>query len=299
MWIEGKHYWDEYGEVETWMGICHGWAAASYMLPRPTKKIKVKSFDGKTDITFYPADIKALASLLWSNVRATTRFVGGRCSESTPEQDDNGRVIQEDCNDTNPGTWHMSVVNQVGKTKASFIMDATYDYEVWNQPIVSYSYKYFNPITKAPTETLAEAKILIKDHTKDKFKKYRSDQAKYLVGISMQIEYTVETSPMQRDITGPEHDSNTFAYYMYDLEINDKNEIIGGEWYKNTHPDFLWTPPIGTKALTYADYYLLGVPNWDGKSALPKRWKDLAHQSARRGQPLAKIVESLIELSNK
>lgn len=53
------------------------------------------------------------------------------------------------------------------------------------------------------------------------------------------------------------------------------------------------------KTLTYADYYLLGVPNWDGKSALPKRWKDLAHQSARRGQPLAKIVESLIELSNK
>lgn len=299
MWADGKYYFDEYGEVETWMGICHGWAPASYMLARPTKKITVTAFDNKTKITFYPSDIKALASLLWANVRTATKFVGGRCSKHNPETDDNGRVIEEDCNDTNPGTWHMSVVNQIGVTKASFVMDATYDYEVWNQPIVSYTYKYFNPVTRDATENISEAKILVTEHTTDKFKDYRSKEAKYIVGVSMQVEYSVETSPVQRDIETQENDATSFAYYMYDLEINDNNEIIGGEWYRNTHPDFLWTPPLGTRAITYADYYLLGVPNWDGKSALPDRWKDLAVKSAGRGQPLAKIVESLIELSNK
>lgn len=298
MWADGKYYFDEYGEVETWMGICHGWAPASYMLARPTKKITVMAFDGKTEITFYPSDIKALASLLWANVRTATKFVGGRCSSHNPEVDDNGRVIEEDCNDTNPGTWHMSVVNQIGITKASMVMDATYDYEVWNQPVVSYSYKYFNPITRDATDDLNQAKILVKDHTSDKFKDYRAPEAKYLVGVSMQVEYSVEVSPVQRDVETSEFDATSFAYYMYDLEINDKNEIIGGEWYRNTHPDFLWTPPVGTRAITYADYYLLGAPNWDGKNALPSRWRELGIKSAKRGQPLAKVVESLIELSN-
>ena len=27
-------------------------------------------------------------------------------------------------------------------------MDVTYDYEVWNQPVVSYGYKYFNPLNR-------------------------------------------------------------------------------------------------------------------------------------------------------
>lgn len=299
MWQEGKYYWDEYGEVETWMGICHGWAPASYMLARPTKKITVTAFDGKTKISFYPSDIKALSSLLWANVRTATRFIGGRCSSQDPQTDENGRVIEADCSDTNPGTWHMSIVNQVGITKASFVMDATFDYEVWNQPVVSYSYKYFNPQTREAKENIDEATIDLATYTSDKFKDYRSQDAKKIVGVSMQVEYGVESSPMQRDIETSEHDATTYAYYMYDLEINEAGEIIGGEWYRNTHPDFLWTPPIGTKAITYADYYLLGVPNWDGKQALPARWRDLAIKSAERGQPLAKIVESLIELSNQ
>ena len=35
MWLEGKGYYDASGKVETWMGICHGWSPAAYMLDRP------------------------------------------------------------------------------------------------------------------------------------------------------------------------------------------------------------------------------------------------------------------------
>jgi hypothetical protein len=30
----GRYYYENYGNVEAWMGICHGWAPASYMMKR-------------------------------------------------------------------------------------------------------------------------------------------------------------------------------------------------------------------------------------------------------------------------
>lgn len=35
LWEQGRQYFEATGEVEEWMGICHGWAPASYMVPRP------------------------------------------------------------------------------------------------------------------------------------------------------------------------------------------------------------------------------------------------------------------------
>ncbi|MDZ4084582.1 MAG: hypothetical protein U1E10_16690, partial [Bdellovibrionales bacterium] len=148
MWEEGRQYWDERGEVEPWMGICHGWARAAYMLPRPSKAVDVSSADGQSTLKFYPSDIKGLSSYLWAKVRVPTRFIGGRCNDKDAEKDpETGRVLNEKCFDTNPANWHQIVVNQIGVAKKSFVMDATFDYEVWNQPVYSYSYKYFNPQT--------------------------------------------------------------------------------------------------------------------------------------------------------
>lgn len=41
MWNEGRTYYDRYGRVESWMGICHGWAPAAYMLDRPRSAFRV------------------------------------------------------------------------------------------------------------------------------------------------------------------------------------------------------------------------------------------------------------------
>jgi hypothetical protein len=299
MWETGRRYYERSGQVEAWMGLCHGWAVASYMMPRALKKVTVKAFDGRQNITFYPADIKALATLLWANTRTNTRFIGGRCNDQDPAHDIHDRTLKQDCFDTNPGTWHLSVVNQIGVNKRSFVMDATYDYEVWNQPLINYQYRYFNPLGQEATDNLQEAMIDINQYKDDPFKKFRSREAKFIVGISMQVTYGVESTPMQKDFETPEDDRFSEAYYMYDLELNEKGEIIGGEWYHNNHPDFLWSAPLGTRALTSADHYILSQKNWDGKSPLSKQWKELAVQSATQGQPLAKIVESLIELSRE
>ena len=295
MWQEGKTYYDQFGEVETWMGICHGWAPAAYRLGRPQKSIVLTAKDGR-DIKFYPSDIKSLATLLWANRMPATRFIGGRCNEKEPKQDENGRIISQEAFDTNPGTWHQSVVNQIGVAKRSLVLDVTFDYEVWNQPIHAYTYRYFNPQTYSYADTLEAAKISKDEFTEDRFKQYRSSRAVDFVGVHMEVSYVVETDPTQRETDSPEHDLIQKVDYYYDLEIKANNWIVGGEWYMNKHPDFLWTPSTQARAVTSYDRMISG--DWDGSGVLPDSWQVAAKQAAiSEVAPLAAIVEEMIKLS--
>lgn len=296
MWAEGKSYYDAYGKVETWMGICHGWAPAAYMLERPTKAIKVTDVTGKHEITFFPSDIKALGSLLWANGQSETKFVGGRCNDKEPKKDkDTGRILSNECFDTNPGTWHLAVVNQVGVAKRSFVIDATFDYEVWNHPMYSYSYRYFNPESGETTRELDKAVIDLKDFSKDKFKSFRDARTKKIVGVEMRIQYVVETHPSQRTTDSSRYDALNSATYRYDLELNEKGEIIGGEWYSNAHPDFLWTPPVGAKASSRLDSRITGR----SLKELVRKGSRFAPLASQNGQPIGPVVEALIKESRK
>ena len=231
------------------MGVCHGWALCAYMMPRPSKSIEVTASDGKV-IKFRPSDLKALGSMLWAKTQNATRFIGGRCNDKIAKKDfSSGRILSQDCFDNNPGSWHMSVVNQIGRSKRSVIMDATYDYEVWNHPIVSYRYRYFNPEKLEYADDIASATIKKGDFISDKFKKFRAKDATHYskidryVGIQMEVKYAVETKPTTRDQDTALYDGHNIVHYSYDLELDKNGKIIGGEWYSNKHPDFLWTPP--------------------------------------------------------
>jgi hypothetical protein len=247
-WNEGKSYYDSNGSVETWMGLCHGWAAASINTPEPKKTVTVQSNEG--EFSFFASDIKALTTLLWSKGRFRTRFVGGRCNEKNPPTDHMGRPTSEDCLDNNPGTWHMAIVNQIGIFKRSFVMDATYDYEVWNQPVTGYKIKYYNPTTKNDTTTLNEAIVLRSDFKKDPRAKLRADLSTHLVGVKMLVSYTVENSPNANPY------QETYireVEYEYDLELDKNLNIVGGEWYSDNHPDFLWVPDKNAFPLSAGD----------------------------------------------
>lgn len=295
MWAEGESYAKASGEVETWMGICHGWAPASYMLPRPRKPVTLPV--GGARLTFYPADIKALASLLWASANTVTRFIGGRCNDKNPATDAIGRVISAKAFDTNPGTWHQVVVNQVGVARRSLVMDATYDYEVWNQPVAGYEYRYFNPQTMRLAANLADATVERGKYTKDRFAKYRARQAAAYAGVIMKVSYMVEIDPAQRDSDGPSDDRVNTAVYKYDLELAAGGKIIGGEWFTGKcHPDFLWTPPRNARAISPSEAIATGA--WEAGQALPASWRAAGVDAASRGMPLAKIVEGLIRLSN-
>jgi hypothetical protein len=298
-WRQGQNFADASGNVASWMGICHGWAAASYLVDRPLKKVVATSPTGK-QLVFYPADLKALMSQLWANTKYPTYFVGGRCNVKNPQRDPaNGRIIDENCFDNNPGVWHQVVVGRVGKMKKSLVMDITYDQEVWNQPILSYSYSYFNPITKKSTNSLAEAMVDVARFPQDPFRKYRSNQVRNIVGIKMDVTYLVENNPNQSefdDFSGDEVDN---AQYRYDLELDSRGQIIGGEWHTKNHPDFLWSPVDGYKTSHPQERSLQGLYTNPSQQRVPAQWLPLAKQAASTGVPLEKILSSLISTSRR
>ena len=80
--------------------------------------------------------------------------------------------------------------------------------------------------------------------------------------------------------------------YLYDLELDAEGTIIGGEWLHQAHPDFLWTPPPQSRALTDADRQASGA--WSIPGPLPQSWQSAARLASMNQQPLAKIVEALI-----
>ncbi len=290
-WREGKQYFDDSGKVETWMGLCHGWAPASYMLPTPKKAVEVKTLTG-TKVTFYPSDIKALGTLLWAQTQVPTKFIGGRCNTKNPKKDSLGRAIEEDCLDNNPGTWHLSIVNQIGVFDRSFVMDATYDYEVWNQPVYSYQYSYYNPMTKENFEKLEDAIVSINDFQNDPRKTVRAPKTKFIVGINMTLKYVMETVPNTN-----ENQENLLqtVKYTYDLELDEKTNIIGGEWYSKAHPDFLWTPELNASPKTSGDDLVPSVL----LNNLPGMIRPIIEKNSLSGVPFAPFVRQLFLESSK
>jgi len=297
-WDEGRGYYESNDKkVETWMGLCHGWAPAAYMLDRPQKSVTVTAADGRTELTFRPSDIKALATSLWASARMPSRFIGGRCNTKNPTQSPEGRVMDQDCFDNNPGAFHMTTVNQIGVAKRSFVVDVTFDEEVWNQPVYEYKYSYFNPKTLKATDNLKDASVNLKEFTNDKFKNFRNNpKAVTVVGVNMEFSYIVENEPSTDDTDSPDNDSVTKVSYMYDLELDANGNIVGGEWYTNVHPDFMWTPAPKARAVTPGDRFATG--SWDALSSpLPGTYMSAARASSRQKLPLAKVVEALIEAS--
>lgn len=291
MWQIGANYYYSVGYVADWMGICEGWAAASFMLPRPTSVVSALAADGSTRLNFYPSDIKALASLLWAYGNNSIRFIGGRCEDSRPARDYNGRIISQRCFDNNPATFHLALAHQIGIAGRPFIMDATYDYEVWNHPVFSYEYTYFNPQTGEAVEKLNDAVIPLRNFTRDKFSGYRSPYAKYVVGIALDVWYGTEVNARQNPVDSDEFDDWEQTRYLYDLELDSSGRIIGGEWYRNRHPDFLWVPLPGSHAYSNFDYLVEG--RWDKSKIMPWAWRNAAINASGYSQPLRAIVESL------
>lgn len=288
-WSEGQAYNDRYNEVEAWMGLCHGWAPASFMMPNPVKKVAVK-FDDDESLVFYPSDIKALGTLLWSNTQFETRFIGGRCDIKEPREDNMGRPKEPQCLDDNPGTWHLVVVNQIGVFDRSFIMDATYDYQVWNQPVYSYKYVYRNMKTNKRVEKISDALVTVDEWKKDPRRNVRSPGTKFIVGISMTVEYVRESQASSQ-----ENQPTLFSTvsYDYDLELDAQKRILGGEWYSRQHPDFLWVSDAKARPRTFGDQ--LGASL--NIHQLSKEIREAAKINARQGLPFGPFVQELFRQS--
>lgn len=302
-------------DVEDWMGKCHGWAAASIRVAKPVRGIK--TFKGANDLTvvFRPADVRSLSTLQWASGSSRSNFVGGRCNSKNPKRHPNGRLIQQECFDNNPATFHLVAGNMIGEVKGSFVIDKTFDYEVWNQPVKSYHFTYLNPVTGFRSEDFKkDAEKLMVDMNdpefvkKDRFRQEgmstRNLEADKVVGVIATIEYLVEYRPQwdPRNIHAVSEEEIERATYTYDLELDVKSnrrgtvvEPIGGEWHQNAHPDFIWVPQKGSHPSHVADR---GISSFDGEAGPTSRLTAAARNASRSNYPLRSVVDALVEAAS-
>lgn len=289
VWRKGRMTFEERGKVDSWLGFCHGWAGASQMMVQiPSEPITVTN-PQNIPVTFYPHDIKALNALLWANASPKTKFVGNRCNTPRPSKNRFGRITDPGCFDTNPATWHLALVNQLGVNRRSFVMDSVFDYQVWNFPLSGYRYRYFNPLTRQDVAKLSLAAIPIQKYKSDPFREFRSPRAKYVVGVYMDVTHLDAVSPSRKLVINNAYKT---IRLVYDLELDEAMNVVGGEWFSNAHPDFIWTFEPGSQALTTEDAAHMSE-GWLSRFPVPNTWSGSAARASSRGEPLASFILGL------
>lgn len=289
MWQKGLTGYEKDGFVATWTGICHGWSAATSMaVKQPEKSVTVNDVTGTYSITFYPQDIKGLQSYLWANSAPSSVQAGNRCRQSFIDRDPYLRPLDPTCLDSNPMTWHLAATNRIGVFKNSFVMDSSSGTEVWNYPILSYDYSYFNPRTFVSSHALKASIEPIEMLKADKYAAHRSPRAKYIVGVAMDVFHPALVSPRTGASTGNVLQSNAF---IYDLELDENFMIIGGEWYSKDRPDFLWSFPKDSTAMTRED--LTVTAGWDIAAPMAAEIAEKAKAASGRGKVMSTITTAL------
>lgn len=319
---EGKNYVLEKknSRMAAWEGICNGWATAAGLVPRPTKVVSFDLPNGKK-LNFYPADIKGLVALYYVNsliqdgawVDPKTKLptsegvvsAGLRCNLKNPATDVWGRVYdhvkdpfsgkhESRCAGVHPATWHLGVMNLMGKQGRSFIVERKAHAPVDNAPLSHYNIKYFNPNEGETTRMFDplrdDNKVTIEDmivpaDDKDQFKQIRHPATKYIVGVEMEIVTNNYTRPNRKTTNSPDDDKPQEKTVYYDLELAKDYTIIGGQWraikrgipaegeYLNhNQPDFFWTITKDYKKTGWFDD-AKGLEEWKDTSKLPpKSW---------------------------
>jgi len=228
---------DEWG-VETWWGLCHQWAPASMLEGRPERAV---TYNG---VRFEVADIEGLLIAAYEGSRYT--MLGGRCESSDVARDERGRAIDSGCRDTNPGSFHVIMANFLGLRGQSIAEDRTYDYEVWNQPVVAFDVTRMEEIDVAKANELLNVDGVEYDY---------NDDAVQLFEVHASATYVTESHPSTTP--APSSDYEKRDYYTYILEVDADGHVIGGEWFGDSlynQPDFLWMPQRAERS---------GLPNLD------------------------------------
>lgn len=286
-WKLGESEYARTGAVETWQGICHGWAPAAINFAIPNRQVVFSTSRG--NITFNTDDIKALGSLLYSNGKFESSYVGIRCNSNTPNADYSGRVLDPECFDINPADWHIIATHHLGMGKRPFIIDTVNSVEVWNKPFIGYEYKYKNIQHGVGTNSINSALVDIETARGLRLGAYRSPNTKFVLGILMTITY-LDGGFVRGNLNNAKELS-----LEYDLELDSNYQIIGGEWRSTNHPDFAWKPRFVALPTTEGDTQASILKPWE--AAVSNQWRFPALQSIKQGAPLTKFVKYLFDYS--
>jgi hypothetical protein len=291
------------GDIDTWMGICHGWAIASYIEPKPIRPVTLTNSEG-ISITFNNHDIMALASLYWANARYVSNFTGYRCRvadmDKIPTDPDTGLWLDYSCFGLNPATFHIIFTNQIGINDKPFIFEPKVDKEIWNHPVSGYNYIYYHPATRV-IGSLDESIISIEDAEKVTdvpFLKFALSQktptTQFFVAVKMTVFYIVENMPTTNNT--PEAELEQEVEYLYLLELDKDMKIVGGEWRFNSHPNYIYGPREQDEVLFAEDRI---IRTFSGRVDELRRMLIYSRVAAARFAPLRALVKYLVQEASK
>jgi hypothetical protein len=194
-----------------WEGICHGWAAAALNHNEPQPKVVTNPQGIK--IPFGSSDIKALLSYFYAyhHRPVSTYQMGRRCVG-----------LPLGCtDDMNAGAFHIVLANKVGLKGQGFIADIENGKEVWNQVVFNYQ-SQIKQLDLPPSIDSAEGTISV-----------------IRIITKVRVVFNIVSNSWL-----PANGTNLQTFrdndYEYDLDIDSKGRIIGGNWISQARPDFLW-----------------------------------------------------------
>jgi hypothetical protein len=202
--------------AETWEGLCHGWAPAVLHFDEP-KAVLVTSRDG-IPVPMGSSDIKALLTYVDARLNPSpVRWIGTRCNtdlQAHPESRNSNA-----CKDTNSGSFHVVISNEIGINKKGFVADIERGFQVWNQPITGYQARVLQEKKPSPTAASSAVKEL---------------------DMEVRIDYTIESSAQWEAADPTSSFFTSSETYLYSIELDANGRIVGGEWESENRPDFLW-----------------------------------------------------------
>lgn len=206
-------------DLPSWHGLCHGWAPASFLYSEPGPVTLLGA--GGISVPFGASDVKAL--LIYAQqareTRTGSRMMGGRCDADLSV--DPSRSQEPQCRDVNAGSFHILLTNTVGLEGTPMVADLRRDEQVWNHPLISFASQIVGDTSAIPSTAAPGTVRVITFNT----------TVRYVSGIGP----TWNRVPASRY---PQQISSRI--YQYSIELDSGGNIIGGDWYTNERPDFLW-----------------------------------------------------------
>lgn len=229
-----------------WEGICHGWAPAAVNYPEPAQ-VTITNKDG-IKVPFGSSDVKGLLALYeaYNYDRTLYASIGVRCAASgkVPGEGDSRDRNQNPpspeeantpaCTDVNPASFHLAITNLIGIHSMGFVADIDRYNDVWNQPITAYSYQVKNeePLGGMDSMNGIARKLRIAMNMT-----YGEELKFWTPELAAQGHLNFVS---KLPVTGTPHQKFLSKNYEYILELDAKDNVVGGEWVSETRPDFLW-----------------------------------------------------------
>ena len=251
-WESANHSLKSGDQGANWAGHCNGFSAASSRHKEPARSVI------RNGITFEAQDIKALLAEIYMS--AKYYFLGGnRCEQDKirmPSERSDPTTMNE-CDDVNPGTFHVAIANWIGRKGYPVVTDKTVTSQVWNYP----AYRYTSQVQAITRQTALQ---YIGSSGSTYVFNPAAEQFSY-VNMSFNYANALPSEPVGN--VAPTHQEGQMDL-QYVLELNAAGEIIGGEWVgasQKTHPDFIW---LALEPMQGSGTKYFGNPNVDVNAVL-------------------------------